>query len=104
MGEDDRDRPWFSTFLVKTIIIVFFVLNKYPHVCEICVPNRTHPNGRPKVDGGEVWGNCTIDGIFVINRNFLTKYTENQKTSTNKKTFEFNFTYAVQFSSESVKK
>ena len=46
----------------------------------------------------------TIDGIFAINRNFLNKYSENQKSSTNKKILEFNLTYAEQFSLESVKK
>ena len=41
---------------------------------------------------------ATIDGIFVVNRNFLNKY------STNKKILKFNYTYAVQFSLESVRK
>ena len=43
-GGVDRDRPWFSP--------IFFVLKKYPQVCKKCVPNRTHPNGMPKGDGG----------------------------------------------------
>ena len=33
----------------------FFLLKKYPQVCERCVPNRTHPNGRHKAVGGEVY-------------------------------------------------
>ena len=46
----------------------------------------------------------TIDVIFVINRNFLNKYSENQKILTNKMSFILNFAYAVQFSLRSVKK
>ena len=35
-------------------------------MCERCVPNKTHPNGQPKGDEGEVKGNWTIYVIFVI--------------------------------------
>ena len=42
--------------------------------------------------------------IFVINRNFLNKFSQNKKNLTNKMSFIFNFTYAVQFLLRSVKK
>ena len=48
----DMDRPWFSSIFVLTIYIYIF---KYSQVSERCVPNRTHHNGRPKGDGGEVY-------------------------------------------------
>ena len=81
------------------------MLKKYPQVCERCVPNKTHPNGRPtKGMGGEVQGNWTIDMIFVINRNFLNKYYKNQKILMNKMSFISNFTHSVQISLGPVKK
>ena len=72
------------------------MLKKYPQVCERFVLNyygasstRTHPNGRPKEDEGE--GNCTIDVIFEINRNFLKKCFENRKNSHEQNVFHFQF-------------
>ena len=67
------DRVCFSPLLVKTIIFVlFFVLENYPQVGE-------------REWRGEVQDyNCTIDVIFVINRNFLNKYSENRKILMNK--------------------
>ena len=53
MSQNIRGLRWFPSFLVEIIIcFVFFVLIKYPQVCERCISNRTHPNGRPKGDGG----------------------------------------------------
>ena len=51
------------------------------YVKDVSLTEPTLMNG-PKGMRGEVQGNCTIDVIFVINRNFLNKYSENQKILT----------------------
>ena len=56
MGSQRRGMIWIDTvFTISGKNYYFFVLKKYPQVCERCVPNRTHPNGRPKEDGGELY-------------------------------------------------
>ena len=82
----------------------FFVLKSILwYVKDVSITEPTLMGG-PKGMGGEFLGNCTIEVIFVMNRNFLNKYSENQKILMKKMSSISNFTYAVQISSGSVKK
>ena len=82
-----RDSTLFFTNFGKSYYFFsFFVLKKYPQDCERCVPNykgatstRTHLNGGPKGDGGRGERYVRKRLVFVIIRNFLEKYVENQK-------------------------